>query len=1510
MSGIYTIGQAFYFRFVSFTFLLLALHPRVGVGQAKAITTVGVPVTENFNGLAATAATSSILPNGVFFSETGTSSAVNASYTINTGSGATADTYSFGSTLGATDRALGSISGGATFASVFGVAYTNNTGQTINQLTISYTGEQYRLGAANRPDRLECQYSTNAINLTNGSYIDVDQLDFNAPTAMGAIGALDGNAAANKTSKTYTITGLTIVNGGGVWLRFLDFNATGDNDGLAIDDLSVTAGLTPANADTAPPSFTAAFPAIGSIAVTSFSVLNSLSEAGTAYYIVLPDGAAAPTATQVKNAQTAINTPVAASFSGNIPVAAPNTTQTSQITGLTAATEYDVYVVAEDLVPNLQTTPLKLDVRTLALSAAPEINIQQAGADVLNGATYAGFSNTAVGGTDVRTFTIQNTGTLALNLTSQPPVILAGMGASQFAVTMQPAATIGAAGSSNYSVVFTPTSAGTKTARLIVNSNDADEAAYEILLSATALAVPTVTTAAVTTITATTAETGGNVIATGNATITARGVVYATAPGPRLGAAGVFNELASSGVGSYTSSLRNLTPGTTYYIAAYATNSAGTGYGTDQIATTQAVPAVPPLLGYDFANSDSPSIQAANVTGTVFSRVGVTAAAGTGRYNSNDWPTTTSVGLNRYVQFTFAPATGYQAELTSLSFVDQTSATGPVQYEIRSSLDNYARAIASGTVGGGLKTIILNNFSGLTTGVAFRFYAFASASNAGTYSVDEVNLYGAVAINTTPVLTTSATILSFTTQVNTTAAAQTYTLDGAMLGANSTVTITAPASFEVSVTSAAAGFASQQTATATATGTLTQQVWVRFLAGATPGTTASAPVLHDVNGARAEVEVTGTANPVPGLVRWDGGGDGASFADAQNWTTNVVPTTNDDVLLDHSVVASAYTIMLPSAASGTLSLGSFVINPGGGPSITAILPSTNTAGNYLRLTNSAAAFVLHSGATFINNSGSTTGGSVPVDVTASGPNFIIYNGGRYVHRTIRSATALIENLSAGAGTETGLFEFDTNSGSATISASGRTFGSLAFRATTTTAQSYVSSGGSALVVRGNLSIDANVTLTISLDASVRLSGNLINMGAFRFIPAGSSTQQLVFNGIASQTISGSALITPTSSTSSGLGANVDVVVDNPSGLTLATPLRVNGGLVLTSGIVATTAASVLTVAGSVSNTSGSFISGPLAREVATTGTVTFPIGKGGHYRPLTLTISTAPAGTTTYTAEQQEGAPADQVLTGTLTRVSRVRYYTVTPSPVPPANTFQGTIELSFGSNDGVTDPTDPTFVVAKSNGSGWSSISRSRNTATSLVSAPFTSFSSFALASTAGIANPLPVVLTSFSARRNSQSVELRWTTASETNNAAFEVQRSTNSRHFTTVATVAGQGQSSRPQHYATLDRNPVVGISYYRLRQLDIDGNENFSPVVTFTSEKELALYPVPAQTTITVVVPAPNTRYRILNTTGSVVLTGEVPGTTTVIDVASLPVGLYQLEVISSTGRIVRKFTKAD
>ncbi|RYU73612.1 beta strand repeat-containing protein, partial [Hymenobacter persicinus] len=102
--------------------------------------------------------------------------------------------------------------------------------------------------------------------------------------------------------------------------------------------------------------------------------------------------------------------------------------------------------------------------------------------------------------------------------------------------------------------------------------------------------VATLTTNPVTAIAATSATSGGNITADGGDAVTVRGIVYGTTPNPRLGGTGVTNVVSGSGTGSFTANLSGLTANTTYYVAAYATNTAGTGYGADQSFTTTAPP--------------------------------------------------------------------------------------------------------------------------------------------------------------------------------------------------------------------------------------------------------------------------------------------------------------------------------------------------------------------------------------------------------------------------------------------------------------------------------------------------------------------------------------------------------------------------------------------------------------------------------------------------------------------------------------------------------------------------------------------------------------------------------------------------------------------------------------------------------------------------------------------------------------------------------------------------------
>lgn len=110
-----------------------------------------------------------------------------------------------------------------------------------------------------------------------------------------------------------------------------------------------------------------------------------------------------------------------------------------------------------------------------------------------------------------------------------------------------------------------------------------------------------------------------------------------------------------------------------------------------------------------------------------------------------------------------------------------------------------------------------------------------------------------------------------------------------------------------------------------------------------------------------------------------------------------------------------------------------------------------------------------------------------------------------------------------------------------------------------------------------------------------------------------------------------------------------------------------------------------------------------------------------------------------------------------------------------------------------------------------------------------------FASLSTASVtsfqAGHLPVELTAFTAYAKNGVAQLRWTTATETNNFGFEVQRSVTAESWETIDFVAGHGNSFSPRNYSYDDKLPqgLPGVLRYRLKQIDRDGTTEYSPVV---------------------------------------------------------------------------------
>jgi hypothetical protein len=219
----------------------------VSGNASAAVALTGTTYTQNFDSLASSGLNHGELPAGWDIVESGGGSRDNDSYSADTGSSNTGDTYSYGAS-GSSDRALGSLASGS-LETRFGGFFTNQTGGTITAITLDYFGEQWRHGTTAR-DTLNFQYSLDATSNANGTWIDFNPLDFASIINGGAQGALNGNGAANRAEINGTIGGLSIGAGQVFGIRWFDTDNSGSDDGMAIDDLTMT--LTTAAAPSVP----------------------------------------------------------------------------------------------------------------------------------------------------------------------------------------------------------------------------------------------------------------------------------------------------------------------------------------------------------------------------------------------------------------------------------------------------------------------------------------------------------------------------------------------------------------------------------------------------------------------------------------------------------------------------------------------------------------------------------------------------------------------------------------------------------------------------------------------------------------------------------------------------------------------------------------------------------------------------------------------------------------------------------------------------------------------------------------------------------------------------------------------------------------------------------------------------------------------------------------------------------------------------------------------------------
>ena len=369
---------------------------------------------------------------------------------------------------------------------------------------------------------------------------------------------------------------------------------------------------------------------------------------------------------------------------------------------------------------------------------------------------------------------------------------------------------------------------------------------------------------------------------------------------------------------------------------------------------------------------------------------------------------------------------------------------------------------------------------------------------------------------------------------------------------------------------------------------------------------------------------------------------------------------------------------------------------------------------------------------------------------------------------------------------------------------------------------------------GSIHIQPNASLTVNNGGTLNVCNDWENLGN-----ASIGTGTVVFQGTGTQQITGTTNWQ-------------NITFNNVGGdILLNDGLNISGVLTLTDGIINTQFNDFTMNSGSSTTgaSAASFIYGRITK-VGNTD-FEFPIGDGTDWAPLAIANLTGDAATQ-FTADyvRQPYIDTEQLLTGDpngdLNNVSVLEYWNLTNSGT--ASAADVTLFWKDQTFSSITDYGD--LQIAHYNGSVWENMGQNVIVSSdpgSITVTGVSSFSPFTFGSATG-SNPLPVDLVSFNAREENDKVLLDWQTASELNNDFFEIQRSEDGENWMVIGEVDGNGTINEVIEYGYTDARPLFGSSYYRLRQVDFDGQFEYSPVRSVNIQHsgrslEVTLYPNP-------------------------------------------------------------------
>jgi len=652
-------------------------------------------------------------------------------------------------------------------------------------------------------------------------------------------------------------------------------------------------------------------------------------------------------------------------------------------------------------------------------------------------------------------------------------------------------------------------------------------------------------------------------------------------------------------------------------------------------------------------------------------------------------------------------------------------------------------------------------------------------------------------------------------------------------------------------------------------------------------------------------------NPLWCQIKWDGEGADGLWNTATNWVGNIVPSSTDNVLLDHSSITGNYTIVLPAGANGVV-VQTLIIFPAASKTIEVHLPITNTAIPGFTATGPGYGLTIYQGGIFKNSSGASNG--TPVNISDS---IKIINGGSFIHNTSRAHAANVMVLSRVPGTEQGMFEFDVPGGAGyTVSIAARVYGTMVLSANAAGGtKSYTSTGTTSVNINGHFIMNPGVNYSLNYSGTFIINGDFIQQGNLFDISSGLHSNRIIsrsnmiqsgiitesgtglpvleFEGISNQNISIPGIIT----------GNTTVRINNPNGITLQSPVSISYRLEFVNGSIRTTTLNVLVLDDNATCSSGSpnsFVEGPM-RKIGDDNFI-FPLGKQGDYAP--LSISGTGTVSDEFVAEYYLGNPTiifgSTVESPPIIRISRLEYWIL--QQTIGASSKKVTLQVRTYSNATLLEK----LVIGHWNMQGniWKSEGNTAFAGVAsgtVTSADVSSFGVFTLASTVVDQNPLPLQSISFSVRNQNSNALLSWKINPALEPLSFEILRSTDKTHFEVITKMNASGNQLT---YQFSDKLSEAGVYYYKLKITEKNGSVTFSTTGSlFYQQKGIELIsvsPVITRGTTNLTLSSSKkgqVHLYLLNTEGKAVrkisTIVENGSTSLMVDVSTIPAGIFYI-----------------